>query len=181
MEAIWQLMPNQPTYNSGEGSIYILTSFPQYATLSPQLLNAFEPGDLRRNNWVADTTIGPDTFFYPFKYKVQFSETVTEYSMVLRLAEQYLISAEARTELNNTADALTDINIIRERAGLSDITVSDQVSILKAIQQERQVELFTEWGNRWLDLIRTGQATEVLSSIKNNWQPDRHALCYTPI
>ena len=169
-EAIWQLMPNIPGQNTGEGNIYILDSDPQYATISPQLINAFEPGDLRMETWVGDTIIGSNTYYYPFKYKVKASETLTEYSMVLRLAEQYLIRAEARAYLNDITGALSDINTIRSRAGLNTISVSDQVALLKAVQQERQVELFTEWGHRWMDLIRTNQATPILSLIKMNWQ-----------
>jgi hypothetical protein len=169
-ETIWQLMPNAPGQNTNEGSIYILTSEPAYATLSSRLVNAFEPGDLRRQNWVADTIIGLDTFYYPFKYKVKTSEILTEYSMVLRLAEQYLIRAEARTDLDNLNGALQDLNVIRERAGLPSLADIDKATIQSDILHERQVELFTEWGHRWLDLIRTRQANPILGSIKGDWQ-----------
>jgi starch-binding outer membrane protein, SusD/RagB family len=169
-EAIWQLMPNIPGNNTLEGTVYILTSPPAYAALSPQLVDAFEAGDLRKENWIADTTFDLTTYYYAFKYKVKESSDLSEYSMVLRLAEQYLIRAEARTYLNNPAGAASDINTIRNRAGLGNITVTDQPGLLKAIQQERQVELFTEWGHRWLDLIRTGQATAILGPIKTDWQ-----------
>jgi hypothetical protein len=170
-EAIWQLLPNVPGMNTGEGNIYILNSEPIiYATLSQDLIGSFEPGDLRLQNWVADTTFGSEKYFYPFKYKVKYGDVVTEYSMVLRLAEQYLIRAEARANLNNITGAAADINIIRNRAGLSNATVTDQPSLMQSIQQERRVELFTEWGHRWFDLIRTNQATTVLSPLKNNWQ-----------
>ena len=138
--------------------------------MSPQLMNAFESGDLRMQNWVGDTTIGTNTYYYPFKYKVKTSATLTEYSMVLRLAEQYLIRAEARANQNDLSEAASDLNIIRNRAGLNDFAVTDQNTILRAIQHERQVELFTEWGHRWMDLIRTNQATPVLSLIKTDWQ-----------
>ena len=42
---------------------------------------------------------------------------------------------------------------------------------LLAIERERQVELFLEWGHRWLDLKRTNRANTVLGLIKANWQP----------
>ncbi len=35
--------------------------------------------------------------------------------------------------------------------------------------RERQSELFTEWGHRWFDLKRTGQANNVLGAIKAGW------------
>jgi starch-binding outer membrane protein, SusD/RagB family len=42
---------------------------------------------------------------------------------------------------------------------------------LLAIEQERKIELFAEWGHRWFDLKRNSKATELLSPIKNpNWQ-----------
>jgi len=169
-EAIWQLMPNAPGLNTNEGSVYILTSEPVYATLSPELVNAFEPGDLRLQNWVADTIIGLDTFYYSFKYKVKSSETLTEYSMVLRLAEQYLIRAEARINQDNLNGAMEDLNVIRERAGLPLISILDKSTLLSDVVHERQVELFTEWGHRWLDLKRTGRANSILSIIKADWQ-----------
>jgi hypothetical protein len=54
--------------------------------------------------------------------------------------------------------------MIRARAGLPNTTASDQNSLLTAILQERRVELFTEWGHRWLDLKRTNLIDQVMSS-----------------
>ncbi len=67
--------------------------------------------------------------------------------MVLRLAEQYLIRAEARAHQNNAEGAISDINIIRTRAelpGLENTLTQDE--ILSAVAHERQTELFAEWG-----------------------------------
>ena len=89
--------------------------------------------------------------------------------MVLRLAEQYLIRAEAKARQNNLAGAAEDLNMIRNRAGLANSAAADQESLLLAIAQERRVEPFTENGTRWLDLIRSGKATEVLGALKTNW------------
>jgi len=174
-EAIWQLQPVTPSYNSFEGNIFILTSGPFSSTasitLSTQLLNSFEPGDLRKSNWTnADTTNGGE-YYYPFKYKVKSSNTVTEYQMVLRVAEQYLIRAEAEAHLQNIPEAITDLNIIRERAGLPDLPSNlTEDQCLAAVAQERRIELFAEWGHRWLDLKKTMQATPVLAPIKTGWQ-----------
>ena len=92
--------------------------------------------------------------------------------MVLRLAEQYLILAEAQAQQNNLVDALANINTLRRRAGLSDLpaTISQQ-DLPLAIEKERRVEFFAEWGQRWLDLKRTQRADNVLGLIKGtNWQ-----------
>ena len=128
--------------------------------MSDGLLNSFEAGDARLTNWVdvrTVTTTGAITtsFYFPYKYKVNaFGAVVTEYEMVLRLGEQYLIRAEAEAELENLPDAENDLFKIRDRSGLLKIT-GTKPTLLTAIQKERRVELFSEWGNRWLDLKRT--------------------------
>jgi hypothetical protein len=97
---------------------------------------------------------------------------LTEYNMVLRLAEQYLIRAEARGMQNDLTGAMDDVNIIRARAGLSSIdgTGFAQQDVLDAIDQERRAELFVEWGHRWFDLKRTGKIDAVLGPVKPDWQ-----------
>ena len=91
--------------------------------------------------------------------------------MVLRLADIYLIRAEAAARLGNTAEALDDLNLVRARAGLGASTASVQDDVVNAILHERQVELFTEWGNRWFDLKRTGTVDAVMAPLKPGWQP----------
>ena len=91
--------------------------------------------------------------------------------MILRLAEQYLIRAEARAQQGNLTGAIGDLNIIRERAGLPDLsTALTQDKVIAAVMQERRIELVSEWGQRWLDLKRTGQVDSVLSKIKPTWK-----------
>lgn len=170
-EAIWQLMPVTPGNNTNEGAIFILKAPPTYVSLSSFITDAFETGDNRLTHWVGTYTNGLNTWYYPFKYKVQTGTTLKEYSMVLRLGEQYLIRAEARANQNNLLGAESDLNIIRHRAGLVDTAINDQAAMLLAIEHERQVELFTEWGHRWLDLIRTNRTDIVLGLEKIGWQP----------
>ncbi|HUQ64788.1 MAG TPA: RagB/SusD family nutrient uptake outer membrane protein [Flavitalea sp.] len=182
-EAIWQLQQsnNSNSYNAtGEGSTFIPselnTFYPPYAFLTPQLLGAFESGDLRSMNWLDSTQYEGQVYYFPYKYKIGSGQATpggayTEYYMVLRLAEQYLIRAEARAHLNDLAGAAEDLNAIRNRAGLPNTTATTQQEMLDAIAHERQVELFCEWGHRWFDLKRTGKADEVLGPIKgSNWQ-----------
>ncbi len=91
--------------------------------------------------------------------------------MVIRLAEVYLIRAEAEryTRSAGLNAALADINIIRHRAGLSDYNgpFNNKDSVLASIMHERQVELFTEWGHRWFDLIRTKKIDAVMGNPGN--------------
>lgn len=164
--------------NTGEGQTFILNSngpnndeFPVY--LSNYILNDFENGDLRRAYWVGSvTTLTGNTYYFPYKYKSGASTEIgnsTEYLMVLRLAEQYLIRAECYAQENNLKQSIEDINIIRKRAGLKDIQYSiTKDSLLKVIFHERKMELFTEWGHRWLDLKRTNNIDAVMTIVTKN-------------
>jgi hypothetical protein len=173
-EVIWQLMPTAGG-NTNDGNVMILTATPLTASLKNDfVLNAFETNDKRKIAWVQVYTNPTGTYYYPFKYKVKTSTSISEYSMVFRLAEQYLIRAEARTHLNKMITAIDDLDEIRNRAGITLIKNTNpnisQNNLLGAIQNERRVELFAEWGHRWFDLKRTGKVDAVLSSIKLNWQ-----------
>ncbi|MBV4359087.1 RagB/SusD family nutrient uptake outer membrane protein [Pinibacter aurantiacus] len=171
-EAIWQLQPVKPNLNTTEANLIIpasSSSQPTYLVTS-YLLNAFEIGDKRKVAWINSRTYSGKQLYYPYKYKVRSSATLSEYYNVFRLAEQYLIRAEASAHLNNLDAAKEDINIIRSRAGLSPVTATDQPSIVAAIAQERRIELCFEWGHRWFDLQRTGRATAVLEGIKPGWK-----------
>lgn len=176
-EAIWQLLPVNAGENTKDATLFILPasgpdgySFP--VVLDTLLVNSFEPGDQRRQNWVDSVVVGNTTYYYPYKYKAANMQPVnnvypspTEYTMVLRLGEQYLIRAEAEAQLNNLSHAKADLDSIRNRAGLDSTTASSQADILSAIYHERRVELFTEWGHRWLDLKRIGALDSVMNIV----------------
>ena len=81
----------------------------------------------------------------------------------------YLIRAEVRAHLNNLLGANTDLNTIRNRAGLPDTNTNNPEVLLNDILKERRVELFTEVGHRFFDLKRTGKTGEKLSALKPNW------------
>ncbi len=175
-EAIWQLVPVPTGINATwEGYVYILFAAPYNSygvSLNSNLVNAFESGDQRKVHWVDSIQISGFTYYYAYKYKVSSGNTLTEYYMVLRLSEQYLIRAEARAMSGDLTGAMSDLNVIRNKAGLSNSNASDLPSLLAAIQNERRFELFSEWGHRWLDLKRTGTANTILSPVKSpSWQP----------
>ncbi len=169
-EAIWQLMPNAPGYNTFDGATFILTSFPNFVALNDAFVEQLDIADQRRQKWIGELAVNDQTYYYPYKYKIRGGFVVTEYLSVLRLAEQYLIRAEARAQSGDTDGALEDLNIIHTRAGLLPLTDSNIDNLLNAIYQERRFELFSEWGHRWFDLARTGTANEVLSPVKTGWQ-----------
>jgi hypothetical protein len=187
-EAIWQLQPVAYGTNTIDAVAFILPSSGVSGnnpiSLSNSLINSFEPNDQRLSNWVGSvidsTGAIPVTEYYAYKYKVNaYGAPVTEYEMVLRLGEQFLIRAEAEAEQGDVTDAAADLNIIRTRAGLANTTSSTQSTLLTAIQRERRVELFSEWGHRWLDLKRTGTVDAVMSiatPIKGGTWDTRHQL-----
>jgi len=184
-EAIWQLQPVLPGYNTWDGNFFILQTPPNDTypvTLSHFLYESFEPGDNRKANWTDSISDGNQTYYYPYKYKKGLYEqngTVTEYLMVFRLAEQFLIRAEARAQQGDLAGAVSDLNVIRHRAGLKNYTVPlDKPSLLTAILQEKRIELFTEWGHRWFDIKRLKTVDAVMYTVapqkgtvwNTNWQ-----------
>ena len=173
-EAIWQLQAITTSFNTFDGLRFILRGIPSMVALNNELVNLIEPNDNRLTSWVGSITPDAEIFYYPFKYKIRSSpDPPVEYLTVFRLAEQYLIRAEARTHLNKLTgsnSAASDLNMIRYRAGLSNTTAVTQTEILNAILKERRIELFTEWGHRWFDLKRVGRLDETLGVIKPGWQ-----------
>jgi hypothetical protein len=201
-EAIWQIQPTAINFNTLEAQTMVLlspstgpntSSNPVY--LSNNLLASLEANDQRAvdGNWVNSRTIGSTIYRFSYKYKVNSSTGVTstsgmtEYFMMLRLGEQYLIRAEARARLgNNLPGAINDLDKIRTRAGLTPIAIFNpgisQSALIDKILHERQVELFCEWGHRWFDLKRTGNIDAVMSVVTpqkaagSPWQSYQH-LC----
>lgn len=175
-EAIWQISPVLSGFGfsfTKEGYFFRgQNSSP--VKLADDFVSSMVFTDKRFTEWMGYNE--NRDFYYPKKYKDGNSRNnVTEYSMVLRLAEQYLIRAEALTMQGNLGGAITDIDIIRSRAGLDLIVESNpsisQQALLDTIMIARKRELFAEWGHRWLDLKRTGTASAVLTPIKYQWEP----------
>jgi hypothetical protein len=187
-EAIWQLqpvgIPAEKTANTREGQLLKILPFNEtpLVFLQNSLVTSFDNKDLRKAVWINQvTTIGGNTFTYASKYRLGDEELPTEeYSMVFRLAEQYLIRAEARIKQGRITDGIADLNIIRQRATDVNAPSADQLqqlaltlsndAALLAVEEERRCELFTEWGHRWFDLKRTERADAVLGIFKPGWQ-----------
>lgn len=183
-EAIWQIEPNYgygPTY---EGRIFNGVyadeyGIPDYYTLSESFLTGFEQGDGRKIHWLWNFTANGRVYYAPHKYKdtgPPANTDIKEYLTVLRLAEQYLIRAEARANQNKIELAISDLNVIRERAAdpsgrMPDLSNSlSKEECLLAIERERRVELFCEWGHRWLDLKRNNRLDAIIGFLKPLWK-----------
>lgn len=133
----------------------------------------FELNDNRKTTWIDSTTFNAVKYYRINKYKVQTATAATlgnEYTVLFRLAEVYMIRAEARAQQANTTGAQSDLNMIRTKAGLANTTASTQATLLTAIAKERKLELFGEFGNRWFDLKRTGTADAVLGPLKTTYK-----------
>lgn len=169
-EVIWQFMPTAVGKNTDEGAFFTFISGPPpMVALSESLISSFATNDLRKVAWTTPISKGSTTWYYVSKYKEpRNTATSREYSIVLRLTEQYLIRAEARAQQGNLIGAKEDLNKIRNRAGLSDIVTSSKEELLEAILEERRKEFFTEYGHRFFDLKRTGKLDLVLSA-KSGW------------
>jgi hypothetical protein len=173
-ESIWQLQTINPYYNYSVQDANFFIPYPQtspFVSITSSLFQSFEPGDKRKLQWLDSTVYLGETYYFPFKYKIKSLPNSSEYYTVFRLAEQYLIRAEAKAEQNKLTESIQDINLIRSRAGLGIISsLLSQQQVLDTLAHERRIELFAEWGHRWLDLKRTGQVDQVLSAVKPGWK-----------
>jgi starch-binding outer membrane protein, SusD/RagB family len=112
-----------------------------------------------------DVSIQPDGRTQ--KYRGE--QTKDNSGFIIRLAEVYLIRAEALGKTNG----LTDLNTIRESRGMADLAaadVPDSVSFLNAVLDERRAELNFE-GHRLFDLARTNNVTTILGATVNPIMP----------
>lgn len=132
---------------------------------SNDFVNSFEAGDSRKNDYVAiDSAANP--FYFSLKYEVSatgVNDGGTDY-YVIRYADVLLKYAEALNESGSTAEAIPYIDLIRNRAGLSNTVAATQEEVRTAIQRERRYEFIGE-GHRWFDLKRYGTAVETM----NQW------------
>lgn len=139
--------------------------------ITPYLLD----GKLQYNQKLTPVT----PMYYVNKYALQEGQINLSSPIFLRLAEIYLIRAEAQAKLGNTAEAIADVNLLRQRAGLSGAALRTTsnlqtagMTVLDAVMQERYLELAFE-GHRAYDLFRNNMPME------RNY-PGTHSLNNTP-
>lgn len=142
----------------------VVVSWRRYCTPTQDLVAKFDKeNDVRYKSSIYWTAVPYDTYWpaknYPLAYKIRQKESDI---ILLRLADILLLKAEALVELNRPKEALMIVNDIRNRAGLSGLSLSLSVAEARlAVENERQLELLFE-GQRWWDLIRNERMEEVM-------------------
>jgi hypothetical protein len=168
-----------------------------FNTPTSALINAFEPGDVRKTStyfsrgdvlWdgYVCNNAAPNACY---NYKSYVSNTMESWGKddwfanknlrVLRYADVLLIHAEAANESGKTADAISSLNLVRSRAGLTNTTAATQAEVREAIYKERFVEFAMEH-DRVFDLRRQGRAGEVMRAHGKNYIDGVHDLYPIP-
>ena len=116
--------------------------------------------DARKTYWYNEPTMyNENSSFYVLKFLISRSETDQNTKLfdasqtVFRYSEALLMYAEALAEIGNDEKAKEVLNVVRARAGASDITTGGE-ALKTDIFWERQRELMGE-GHYWYDMVRT--------------------------
>ena len=167
---LWQLKPKNIGEAVREASFYYFANrAPTSVALSPSLVSIFDSADKRRINWITAVNVGANTWYRAYKYK-NTSNNTTEYSIVLRLEEVYLLLAEAMTHQDKITEALPLVNSIRQRSGIGVLTQPiTKENLINEILTENRKEFFTETGHRFMDLKRNDKLN-VLTATKPSWK-----------
>lgn len=154
-------------------------SWRKFVTPSHDLINAFdEQGDDVRKNasvlfedvqWVDEFWENSQGSAIPFSYKWKHADgwASSDRQYLLRYGDIVLLKAEALNELGQLESAATEVNRIRNRVSLPDLTPeqkSSQDVLRTTILKERRLELFQE-GQRWDDLVRYGVAVSTMNNL----------------
>lgn len=169
-----------PNYFAPTGSGNAVVQFGGSGNNRPtaDLINAYEPGDLRKDISLATSYTNSSGQVVNEPYVKKYFDVPAAINdngnniPVIRYSDILLMYAESLNEIAFSAggDALKYLNVVRKRAGLSAKTpqeLSSRELFRSAMEQERRVEFAFE-NQRWYDLVRTGRAIEVINSKKNS-------------
>ena len=137
--------------NKGGGWFYV----------SDDTYNAFENGDIRKTQGIYIETEDPSTIYHYCVHKYRGGQSFTDPIIISRIAEMYLVSAEAQGYPNG----LARLNELRKERGLGDADVTAD-TFLDAVLNERRFEFLGE-NHRYYDLVRTGKALSTISGMQS--------------
>lgn len=123
--------------------------------VSNNLLAIYETGDVRRSVMVNYTRSDGEQVIQTNKFSGSKGSFGFDNVPLIRVSEMYLNRAEASARAGNEVQARTDLNVIRNRAGLASIMPTG-AALIDAILKERRLELAFE-GHRFFDLTRLGK------------------------
>jgi hypothetical protein len=158
-ESIFEVIFDAQNYNRLAQYFFPVSLTGRYEVSPPSaFVQSFQATDTVRFD--ASITFDEKNLPYGIKYKDYTSGTDRVY--VFRLAEMYMIRAEAQAYTNgNIEEILADINTLRLRSGLVATTANTYDELKLAIEGERRHEFAFE-SQRWSDLVRTKRATTVV-------------------
>jgi len=152
----------------------------KFATPSVDMVNAFdsENDEIRKNasilfesvQWVDEYWGNSPGTTIPFGYKWKNASgfASADNTYLLRYGDLVLLKAEALNELGQLSQAVTEVNRIRNRVQLPNLTneqSSSQEALRTAILKERRLELFLE-GHRWDDLVRYDRVIQTMNNLE---------------
>jgi starch-binding outer membrane protein, SusD/RagB family len=163
-ESIFEVVFDAQNYNRLAQYFFPVSLTGRYEVSPPaSFVQSFQSTDTVRFD--ASITFDEKNLPYGIKYKDYTSGTDRVY--VIRLAEMFMIRAEALAYTDgNIDDIRNDINILRTRAGLPATTATTFDELKLAIEGERRHEFAFE-SQRWSDLVRTKRATTVMGIDQN--------------
>ncbi len=140
-------------------------------------LNLLAAGDVRKNLYELGVARSNSTVIECTKFLGKTGTIYMDNIPVIRVSEVYLIRAEARAKQGNNVGALSDVNAIATRAGLTAISGVTGASLVDKIIEQRRLELAFE-GDRWFDLKRRGK--DVIKATGNVTFDDPRILANIP-
>ena len=154
-------------YDGGEYSSFIADGSPLILEARNSQKHGYNPDRYNRDNnatgYFSKKRIQPN-----FQWRSQDNGNNYAHTplAVIRLAELYLNLAECHAALNSKQDVLDNLNIVRNRAGIPDLELSDinsDMSLMDWVRSERYAELWFE-GHRYFDARRWIIAPEVFKA-----------------
>jgi hypothetical protein len=124
--------------------------------------------DERKDLFFSDYNRSRDSYLLKYSQRSKDGNATDAYAnfsesniLIFRLADIYLLRAEANMKLNKTPEAVADLNMIRSKANVPNYTgPTDRTALTKAIFDERAIEFVGE-GQSGFDRIRMNYYTGV--------------------